>query len=207
MFPSARIYKTQNGEEALKWAASPSIHFDIIIVEERLFSPNTSFAVATPQHSSLNGATGKRFLHLHKTLSENKHASQQVSSLQDLQKSDSLPLSSSEPPSECDPTTSGSNLLKAIAGLEKIQPTVAKTRKVETSAMVMPVAVPRKPLLIGVSVRPDRDAMAFRKAGADLVWGKPIPRVGESLRNQLLKALVDKRRRQSIPTPENRAKH
>jgi len=48
-------------------------------------------------------------------------------------------------------------------------------------------------LVIGVSVQPDRDATKMRRAGADFVWGKPIPSVGNSLRNKLLSKLLVKR--------------
>jgi hypothetical protein len=51
-----------------------------------------------------------------------------------------------------------------------------------------------KALLIGVSMHPDHDAELMHEAGSDLVWGKPIPHVGHALRNQLLQALLDKRR-------------
>mmetsp|Transcript_24581 Transcript_24581/g.50283 ORF Transcript_24581/g.50283 Transcript_24581/m.50283 type:complete len:795 (-) Transcript_24581:1222-3606(-) len=47
-------------------------------------------------------------------------------------------------------------------------------------------------LVIGVSVRPERDAEAMRRAGADLVWGIPIPSVGDTLRNKLLSKLLAK---------------
>jgi len=48
-------------------------------------------------------------------------------------------------------------------------------------------------LVIGVSVQPDRDAAKMRLAGADFVWGKPIPTVGQHLRNELLSKLLTKR--------------
>ena len=48
-------------------------------------------------------------------------------------------------------------------------------------------------LLIGVSVRPDRDAPLMKRAGADIVWGIPIPKVGDALRNKLFSVLLAKR--------------
>jgi len=48
-------------------------------------------------------------------------------------------------------------------------------------------------LLIGVSVRPELDAGVLRRAGADIVWGIPIPSVGATLRNKLLTRLHAKR--------------
>lgn len=53
---------------------------------------------------------------------------------------------------------------------------------------------PYPPLLIGISLHPENDTKIFQFAGADLVWGKPIPRVGETLRNHLLHVLLNKRR-------------
>merc|ERR1711971_1462693 len=48
-------------------------------------------------------------------------------------------------------------------------------------------------LLIGISVRPELDAEVLRRAGADIVWGIPIPSVGATLRNKLLTRLHAKR--------------
>ncbi|VEU36743.1 unnamed protein product [Pseudo-nitzschia multistriata] len=59
---------------------------------------------------------------------------------------------------------------------------------------------PRSSLLIGVSLRPERDGAAMRQAGADLVWGIPIPSVGRNLRNDLVSKLQDKRSATARPT-------
>jgi len=48
-------------------------------------------------------------------------------------------------------------------------------------------------LIIGVSVRPERDASVMKQAGADLVWGIPIPSVGDNLRNKIYTKLRAKR--------------
>jgi len=57
-------------------------------------------------------------------------------------------------------------------------------------------------LLIGVSIRPERDAILMRSAGADVVWGIPIPAVGNMLRNKLLTTLHAKRSNASSSPPD-----
>jgi hypothetical protein len=57
-------------------------------------------------------------------------------------------------------------------------------------------------LLIGVSVRPERDTMVMRQAGADIVWGIPIPSVGATLRNKLFTKLLAKRSSASPRYPD-----
>lgn len=57
-------------------------------------------------------------------------------------------------------------------------------------------------LIIGVSVKPERDASLMKQAGADIVWGIPIPKVGETLRNKLFSKLLAKRSRSALPLPK-----
>jgi len=88
----------------------------------------------------------------------------------------------------------GSDLIRSIVRLE-LGPSAKSSSRVSSynkESMVSPFQW--KALLIGVSMQPDHDAKRMQQAGADLIWGKPIPRVGDALRNQLLKALLDKRR-------------
>lgn len=47
--------------------------------------------------------------------------------------------------------------------------------------------------LIGVSMRPKHDAPLLKRAGADIVWGIPIPKVGNALRSKLVAGLLAKR--------------
>ncbi len=54
-------------------------------------------------------------------------------------------------------------------------------------------------LIIGVSVKPERDGPLMKQAGADIVWGIPIPKVGEKLRNKLFSKLHVKRLQKSLP--------
>lgn len=53
---------------------------------------------------------------------------------------------------------------------------------------------PRLTLIIGVSARLDEHRERLEKAGADCVWGKPPPEMNVTLRNDLLKTLMKKRR-------------
>jgi hypothetical protein len=93
----------------------------------------------------------------------------------------------------------GSELIRAICEVEsKVFSSSSNHQslpaRVEASAL-SPRSVQWKSLVIGVSAQPDRDAESLQKSGADVIWKKPIPSVGEALRNQLLSALVSKRRR------------
>ncbi|KAL3763803.1 hypothetical protein ACHAW5_002307 [Stephanodiscus triporus] len=53
----------------------------------------------------------------------------------------------------------------------------------------------RLTLIIGVSALLDEHRERLEKAGADCVWGKPPPEMNVTLRNDLLKTLMKKRRR------------
>ena len=48
-------------------------------------------------------------------------------------------------------------------------------------------------LVVGVCVDQKHDSIKLWKGGADFVWGKPPPPMGENLRNQLISLLVKKR--------------
>jgi hypothetical protein len=51
----------------------------------------------------------------------------------------------------------------------------------------------RQPLLIGTSMNLKEDSFDLAKAGADMLWGVPPPRVCGELRYSILEALLDKR--------------
>jgi hypothetical protein len=94
----------------------------------------------------------------------------------------------------------GSDLLKAILNMEEQTFAALPNSRLRapSSADASPISTGPfqwRALLIGVSIQPDRDAKTLKEAGTDVIWGKPIPRVGDALRNQLLNALVMKRRR------------
>ena len=187
MFRSAEIHKASSAEEALDLVISnlqrphgslPLEHrnFDIIVVEQRLCSLHKSnkpisFAGLEPSRDSV-----ERYCALRKPGSFGGVATGRAFDM-------------------C-----GSDLLKKIVELEQtaleqhdknlhISPAGSE------SSLIYAKAFQRRALLIGVSMRPDRDAEDLRGAGADVVWGKPIPRVGDALRYQLLKALIKRRQR------------
>ena len=103
----------------------------------------------------------------------------------------------------------GSEIVSAIKALEEKELSnpsrkeQARASKKSESSRICTHPVQWRALVIGVSVRPDCDAKVLREAGADLVWGKPIPRVGDALRNQLLNSLVAKRRQASRTALDN----
>lgn len=53
-------------------------------------------------------------------------------------------------------------------------------------------------LLIGVSARFTEDQGVHRKSGADILWGKPPPKMDKEQRNHLLKVLLKKRGREML---------
>jgi len=71
--------------------------------------------------------------------------------------------------------TSGSTLIRHL---------VESQRKINNS---------RGSLFVGVSARLNEDREKLEKAGADCVWGKPPPKMNSTLRNNLLKLLMEKR--------------
>lgn len=96
----------------------------------------------------------------------------------------------------------GADLIHSILLLEQETTTTTTTMSsssvVSSAAKVLtssssPQLFQWKALVIGVSMYPDHDAKVLQQAGADVIWGKPIPRVGNALRNQLLTSLVAKR--------------
>ncbi len=53
----------------------------------------------------------------------------------------------------------------------------------------------RYSLLVGVSAHLSEHQERLEKAGADCVWGKPPPQMNDTLRNDLLKTLIKKRKK------------
>lgn len=205
MFPKASISKTQSGDEALKLVSTalgksrgntPVYHrnYDIIVVEQRLYNceeterKTLSFRGVSPRDS------------VKQTFSALSKPSSSFS--ERLLKFDgSIPSK----------TVLGSDLLANIQALERkefedSQKNKQLSSKRSESSRICTNSFHWRALLIGVSVKPDCDAEVLRKAGADIVWGKPIPRVGDALRNQLLKSLVAKRKQLSTKQGESSAK-
>lgn len=190
MFPNARLFKTPSGDEALQLVASnlkrrtsSPCSFDIIIVEQRLFQlANVGNDKARSLVTMSERGGTLPFLGIHKlgSFSGGAHCTGSGGEV-------------------C-----GSDLIKVIQRLEDeafaekpsdwLPSPTASAKNTEVS-VTCSKPIQRRSLLIGVSMQPDRDAKDFQQAGADVVWGKPIPSVGDALRNQLLHVLVEKRRR------------
>lgn len=56
----------------------------------------------------------------------------------------------------------------------------------------------RVPLVIGISAYLQQDGKKLKDSGADIVWGKPPPRMDESLRNEILRLIMMKRNRSIV---------
>jgi hypothetical protein len=204
MFPDARLTTAQNGEEALKlvstelrreYGMSPFQHrnFDIIVVEQRLHrSLQAQQKPATCEHQQ----GSSHLLPQNKSMTEIDHYGSAAVPV--LHKPNSFNEGTKSQAYKCI-NICGSELLKAIHEMEaQTFPLPHNHHRVSSSTEASSIST--KPfhgraLLIGVSIQPDRDAKTLQEAGADVIWGKPIPHVGDALRNQLLNALICKRRR------------
>lgn len=186
MFPTAILFKTQSGEEALQLVVAAlqrhnGTHrgFDVIIVEQRLFQIERPGNNKTKSLQSLPHMDGACAVRKPSSFSESCGSTHLHSGLR------------------------GSEVIEKIQQLEEVafedQPddlaAVSQPCKLSEANVLCTKPVQRRALLIGVSMQPDNDAKEFQKAGADIVWGKPIPKVGNALRNQLLHTLINKRRK------------
>jgi hypothetical protein len=195
MFPNAILFKAQSGEEAvqlvmtsLQQGKGTNRGFDVIIIEQRLFRhelPGYGKVISLRSLPEIEGDVTVRAGYKPGSFSESYRSTQPCTELY------------------------GSQVMQVIQRLEHeafneqrsdsaISSQTTGTKPSEASA-ICTKAIPRRALLIGVSMQPDRDARDFQLAGADIVWGKPIPRVGDALRHQLLHTLVNKRR-QPLPS-------
>ena len=57
-------------------------------------------------------------------------------------------------------------------------------------------------MLIGVSTDPAVCRQILQSSGADAVWGLPPPHMSDSLRDELVARLIQKRRRDTTPKPK-----
>jgi len=198
MIPHATITTATSGKEAIKLVKSSIIagsskscqgkdgegettaqskSFDIIIVEERLCS--------------------RMDLQRHGT--NEIHASSYISS--DLEGSSYQ--SAGENQEQTVDLMSGSELLRHIVRLEEacFGPYVRdshisnNTSEMPSVQNILSDPGQRRSLLIGVISTIGEDCEKLIKGGADLLWGKPPPTMDNSLRNQLLSAILTKRRR------------
>jgi len=189
MFPTAILYKTQSGEEALQLVTAAlqrrigvNRGFDVIIVEQRLLQRECPGRNKVKSLQSLSKLEDASTVRKPSSFSENCGNAQLCAELR------------------------GSQVLRLIQRLEdeafeeQSSNTLPSHQpcKLSEANLLCTKPVQRRALLIGVSMQPDRDAKDFQKAGADIVWGKPIPKVGDALRNQLLHTLVHKRRQSLV---------
>ncbi|KAG7360478.1 hypothetical protein IV203_035577 [Nitzschia inconspicua] len=183
--------------------------FDIIIIEQSLFpqSPHVGSHKTEPGTENPTGKTGPE-----RNGNEQRSSLPWNASMPDMQeKHPNTFLSVTKPGSffhhdivknrrmQCREPQCGSDLTGAIVDLmNQFHADSYSWQSPSTgNDKAMACSLEWKALLIGVSMHPDHHAKLMRKAGSDIVWGKPIPHVGETLRNQLLEALLDKRRSSS----------
>jgi hypothetical protein len=207
IFPHARLTTTQNGEEALRLitaelqrgygSLAQQRNFDIIIVEQRLY-PSLKNASQTRDTTGLTPATS--CCNIAEASSDDGH-------YRVLRKPNSFNyVETMRRAPDGTVNMFGSELLRAICEMEdEVFKDATRDKNSSTTYEAMASAISSRiewrALLIGVSAQPDRDAKTLRENGADVIWGKPIPSVGDALRNQLLSALISKRRR-SLDEPE-----
>jgi hypothetical protein len=208
MFPKARLHTTPGGEEALQmvsaelqreYGSSPNQHrnFDIIIVEQRLCQ--SLQAQEKPEKLQHQPPSGRSLPQNKSCLGISEMAKHDNRGFPALNKPSSFIGNARQIPQSCI-NMCGSDLLKAIHNMEEQTFTALPNSRDRAPSSADPSHISTGPfqwraLLIGVSIQPDRDAKTLKEAGADVIWGKPIPRVGDALRNQLLNTLVMKRRR------------
>lgn len=206
----------RNGSPSLESDSVSDGAFDIIIVEQSLYpySPLLSTRKrgggAGPE-SQGSSATRPKFATTFKLMNSSANGLPSNSSMPDMNEHSAFALfpplqkpgsflqhdlkNSNE--TQCRKARCGSDLIGSILKMEQ-QESSSSTKNLPTHVPSNSVSVASpfrwRALLIGVSMQPDRDAKSMQHAGADIIWGKPIPQVGTALRNQLLKALLDKRR-------------
>lgn len=189
MFPSAELvtawsagkasrlieesFGLNNGSSTSTTASTTTTSFDIIIVEQRL----------TPQSNTSNSKSNSTMTNIMNNLDMGPFGFLNIFKTKDREST-----TAAAPSMSCD-IRHGSDLIEHVSKLSLEQ----HQRNGSTSSSC---------LLIGVSVRPERDAGVMRRAGADIVWGIPIPSVGDTLRNKLLSKLLAKRYATSSSTDQ-----
>jgi hypothetical protein len=197
MFPFAEIVTAQNGDEAVK-LLKENQSFDIVVIEQCLNLPCFRQARIMEPHHRRN-KTVPSTLSIPKLLNEVSFPS--------LHKRGSFVATDEHTTSQSAGEargllTCGADLIKLFARKERADRALSKSRKNvtttsgtmasgESSSMLQPRPAA---LLIGVSIKPDRDAKSLQQAGADIVWGKPPPKISDALAMQLLSLLLSKRR-------------
>ena len=175
MFPSAKIVAVQSAEEALrkyKMALKRQARkrdcrsFDIVVVDEKLSRPPPKIGPHARAQSFQQEYCESKMKHFY-------------------QKQSSLPILAmlTHDENTSSGQMSGSQLIKKIREFEE-----------QLHGMKNGGTENNRGIIIGVSTNLARDEDALQKSGADLTWSKPPPPMGIQLRNQLLSALVSKRK-------------
>lgn len=114
----------------------------------------------------------------------------------------SLPNDFEKPPSKSEPDpSSGSSLIQRIAHeVDLLFHHDAKDNASDEGAVNHSNNVNdhRVPLVIGMSAYVQQDGTKLKDCGADMVWGKPPPKMDETLRNEILRLIMMKRNRKNI---------
>jgi len=196
IFPEAELTLAQTGDEALyrteqlyKEGLSQGRAFDLVIVEERLHAlPLRGFG-HSPRLTTNPTKGGSS-----KSLAKAKHNS--MTQLADYNKATTTsPATDAYHPN----LISGSEVLRQIKRLEAgfCHPDRRMAEEEYDGFGEEPSQrqeqVCWKSLLVGVCVDQKHDTLKLFSSGADLVWGKPPPPMGENLRNTLVSMLVRKR--------------
>jgi hypothetical protein len=215
MFPNAYITLIDNGEDALRiyttelkrqnslWDVR-NRGFDIVLVEERL------------NHRKLTAfSKSRRTIHhgfrLTRIRSDSTAYASSATALRAVEEQ-GIPKQNSEvnlpslPRSNFGTSMSGSQLIRQIQEAEEHFYNQSSKNPNDHGSEVSPgpeessVFSPpqRWSLLIGVTVNLERDEQKLKDSGADLVWGKPPPKICNSLRNKLISCLVTKRQKASF---------
>ncbi len=180
LFPWARILGAPSGEEAWKvvergltttaTAGSELNGFvmDLILVDEKLSRRNASLSPTAAAH--------------HKTPEDGEEACTMTTTT-----SPSSPVSSH-------PSTTIMTSYELLRRIHELEDQVCGDQKAsDTTITTTTTNLPRRPLLIAVTLNL-QGAEQLEASGADVVWGIPPPTPCITLRNQLVFALVSKRR-------------
>lgn len=196
IFPDAKLTAVQSGGEALyhieqlyKTGLSQGRAFDLVIVEERLHAlPLRSPCMTTNPTKDRSS----------KQLARAKHNS--MTQLTDYNKATTASTSMNTCHRKL---ISGSEVMRRIKQLEftYCPPDCPRGAGEYDSSGEEPSQCKEqfcwRSLLVGVCVDQKHDALKLWQSGADLVWGKPPPPMGENLRNTLVSMLVRRRSRAS----------
>jgi len=188
VFPHTKITTVQSGEDALQLfrqtmppdAGSARTGYDIVIAEERLDLPlvvSRTPDIETGRKTSrrLPGAFGALEAFVDGRAGNRVPRNSSLTSLQNAYATKPIP---------------GTELFRRIRSLED---TVYASQISDQDGDYNAVTMGRLALLIGVSTNPGDASQSLYDSGADLVWGKPPPRMDDHLRDHLVLVLTKKR--------------